>query len=441
MEPARPTFIDLFAGCGGLSLGLMRAGWDGIFAIEHNPEAFKTLKHNLIEFSGHNEDRPRFSWPDWLEKNSFEIEAFCKDHRKDLKRLQGKVNLVAGGPPCQGFSFAGRRTGNDPRNDLFEYLIKIVKFLQPELVLIENVKGINSAFGASKKRGRGRPPDSYALRIGKRLIAAGYYPQQRVIRAADFGIPQFRPRCITVGIRADLFEASPLYNFFDELANKRKDFLLERKLPIDRPTTVSEALSDLVTMGKELVPCTDEDSPPGFKEIVYERPLTSYQALMHEGMDGRAMNSLRLVNHRPDTTARFKQVQEKCRKGVQLTPEERANFGVKKGALVPLSGDQPSHTVTTIPDDMLHYAEPRVHTAREQARLQSFPDWFEFKSKFTTGGSRRVHQCPRYTQVGNAVPPLLAEALGETLFDLLLDLGCQAETAQEDVKEIARACT
>jgi len=441
MEPAHPTFIDLFAGCGGLSLGLMKAGWEGLFAIEHSPEAFKTLKHNLVDSHEHNTNSPKFAWPSWLDVGPHEVATFCQEHRKDLRKLRGKVNLVAGGPPCQGFSFAGRRTGDDPRNDLFEIQVKIVKILQPELVLIENVKGINSAFGAGKKRGRGRPPDIYALRIKKRLTKAGYIPRQKVVLASDFGVPQMRPRCFTFGIRADLVEGLPVENFFDRLYKNREGFLDQRSLPTERAVTVSEGLSDLVTKGKEFNDCEDEESPPGFKEIVYEGPLTPYQALMNEGMGGRRINSLRLVNHRQPTIDRFTQIQKTCRKGVQLTDEERAHFGIKKSALVPLSPDQPSHTVTTIPDDMLHYCEPRVHTAREQARLQSFPDWFEFKSKFTTGGSRRAKQCPRYTQIGNAVPPLLAEALGITLADIFLELCFSCETVQADVNELARSCT
>jgi DNA (cytosine-5)-methyltransferase 1 len=86
---------------------------------------------------------------------------------------------------------------------------------------------------------------------------------------------------------------------------------------------------------------------------------------------------------------------------------------------VPLDGAKPSHTLTTLPDDLLHYSEPRILTVRELARLQSFPDWFEFRGKYTTGGKRRRHECPRYTQVGNAVPPLVAQALGNVLMETL----------------------
>jgi len=131
------------------------------------------------------------------------------------------------------------------------------------------------------------------------------------------------------------------------------------------------------------------------------------------------MNSLRLVNHRPETIEKFKNILNICRKGVQLTQDDRARFDIRKKSIVPLAPDQPSHTLTTLPDDFLHYAEPRIHTVREHARLQSFPDWFNFLGKYTTGGNRRSKECPRYTQVGNAVPPFMAEAIGSALLLIL----------------------
>src|SRR6056297_678861 len=99
MKTRQPTFIDLFSGCGGLSLGLMMAGFEGLFAIEKNPDAFNTLKHNLIEYKSHNMDRPKFKWPEWLEVSPYEIEYFIKKHRIRLENLKGHVDLVAGGPP------------------------------------------------------------------------------------------------------------------------------------------------------------------------------------------------------------------------------------------------------------------------------------------------------------------------------------------------------
>lgn len=417
----RSTFIDLFSGCGGLSLGLLRSGWRGLFAIEQSPLAFRTLQHNLIDQDEHNIGKPRFDWPDWLEKKSFEIKEFVRTQQQKLMELRGKVQLVAGGPPCQGFSFAGKRTGDDPRNELFKYHLEIVEILQPELVLMENVQGIETAFGAGKERS-GKHRKSYANKIREMLEDHDYEVQQDVLKAVDFGVPQIRPRYFTVGIRQDLLCYGEALNLFSLLSKNRRDFLNRRGLPANRPVTVFDAISDLAVTFKNIVECKDEESPPGFKEIIYEAPKTHYQTMMHEGMNGGPLNSLRLTNHRTETIHKFQKILDTCRKGVQLSAADKIRLGIKKNAITPLSPDQPSHTITTLPDDLLHYAEPRIHTVREHARLQSFPDWFEFRGKYTTGGDKRTIECPRFTQVGNAVPPLLAEAIGEGLLDILQEL-------------------
>jgi DNA (cytosine-5)-methyltransferase 1 len=98
-----------------------------------------------------------------------------------------------------------------------------------------------------------------------------------------------------------------------------------------------------------------------------------------------------------------------------LNHADRKRLGLKKKCVVPLDPEQPSHTLTSLPDDLVHYSEPRILSVREYARLQTFPDWYVFKGKYTTGGSKRVRECPRYTQVANAVPPFLAEVLGRLL--------------------------
>ena len=422
MSNTQPIFIDLFSGCGGLSLGLMKAGWRGLFAIEQNPDAFKALRSNLIDENEYNAGCPKFAWPEWIEIGPQEISAFLRKNRRHLENIRGKVHLVAGGPPCQGFSFAGKRSLKDPRNELFRYHLRIVDILEPALVLIENVQGIDIALGVSRKKngkGRGRPRKSYASRIFEMLDKHGYDVQQHVIRAADFGVPQFRSRYFTLGIRRTGPTQQENPDLEKELYSSREDFLRGQGLPLNKPVNVLEAISDLTTTGRRLAPCRDEESPRGFREIVYEGPLTSYQGLMHDGMNGQAPNSLRLVNHRPKTIARFKKILTICRKSVRLSEEHRAQLGITKHSIVPLSADQPSHTLTTLPDDLLHYSEPRIHTVREHARLQSFPDWFEFHGKYTTGGDRRKRECPRYTQVGNAVPPLLAEALGRVLLNMI----------------------
>jgi len=408
-------FIDLFAGGGGLSLGLMLAGWNGLFAVEQDSLAFGTLKFNLLENEGLCPHK--YNWPSWLEKSPIEISHFIEKHGKDLARLKGQLDLLAGGPPCQGFSLAGRRKSNDPRNRLFKHYVELVELLRPPFLLLENVKGISVAFrkkakGGTRNKRAGKP---FSEHIKKNLQDAGYQVFTRLIRAMEVGIPQFRPRYIMLAIRRDLLKSHRNFDPFHDFNRRRKAFLETKRLPLKRAITVRQAISDLETKGKKLVCCVDA---AGSKQVEYSHPRTNYQRLLHGELNGTAPNSLRLANHRDKTTKRFRQIISTCRHGIQLCEKDRKRFGLKKHCTVPLDADQPSHTLTTLPDDFLHYSEPRILTVREYARLQSFPDWYEFKGKYATGGDKRLRECPRYTQAGNAVPPFLAEFVGLLLTDL-----------------------
>ena len=419
----RGVFIDLYAGCAGLSLGLMQAGWQGLFAIEKDVNAFETLKHNLIEGThGIN-----YCWPDWLPKKNFMIGAFIKNHREQLTELKGQVDLIVGGPPCQGFSMAGRRKKNDPRNTMFRHFVEVVGLIRPTFLLLENVKGIDIEFDKEKRKQknkshRGRPPKTFSQRIREALDKIGYQVFVNLVKAVDYGIPQTRPRYFVFAVLKTHLEgpvgvllSEGSLNPFNLLNVMKRPFLLSKGLSPDTPIGVREAISDLETTGKELIECVDS---PGFKQITYDKPQTPYQVLLHGSMNGTAPNSLRLANHREQTKARFKLILDTCRRGVCLSEADRKRLGMKKHATVALDAEKPSHTLTTLPDDIIHYLEPRILSVRENARLQAFPDWFEFKGKYTTGGKLRVHECPRYTQVGNAVPPLLAELIGLVIWVL-----------------------
>ncbi len=414
-ELAPGQFVDLFAGCGGLSLGLMSAGWQGLFAVEQDAIAFETLKHNLVE--GQPNCPHQYAWPSWLDKTPIEISQFIKQHRTELAALKGQVELLAGGPPCQGFSLAGRRKSNDPRNELFKHYVALVKVIEPPFLLLENVKGISVAFrkSAKGKKDARRPAKPFSERIKKRLENAGYDVFTKLVHGTDVGVPQFRPRYIMLAIRRDLLKNHADFDPFKDFDARRKKFLEGKGLPVDRPVTVKQAISDLVKKEKKIIECVDST---GFKQIEYKHPLSKYQRLLHGALNGTAPNSLRLARHGEVVTARFKTILSTCRKGVQLSAGDRERFDLKKHCVVPLHPDKPSHTLTTLPDDLLHYAEPRILTVREYARLQSFPDWYDFKGKYTTGGDRRLRECPRYTQAGNAVPPFLAEFVGLLVTDL-----------------------
>ncbi len=406
------TFIDLFAGCGGLTLGLLQAGWKGLFGVERDPWAFESLKKNFL-----GDDRPyRFEWPAWLPEKPIELKALLSRHRRELKHLRGRVLLVAGAPPCQGYSFAGRRRRDDRRNSLFTLYVEFVKLIRPAFVLVENVGGITVEHGrtARKKNPRGRKPTPYSERLLQSLKAAGYAMQPPLLLStSDYGVPQTRSRFIAFGIRKDLAESPRRVPPLDGvLSRMRIGFLQSKGLPTSRPISAKQAISDLERKRAEEVECLDPASPSGFKIGLRTRSSSAYQVLMHKGCNGEPPDSHRFVNHGPLVLERFRHILAKFRSGTHLSASERKGLGLKKRMLATLSPDKPSHTLTTLPDDLIHYAQPRVLTVREYARLQSFPDWFKFGGNYTTGGLNRKNTCPRYTQVGNAVPPLAGEVLG-----------------------------
>lgn len=405
------TYIDLFAGCGGLSLGLQQAGWQGIFAVERSPMAFETLRHNLICSTASHFPH----WPDWLPKEPCSIQKITgKKYIAHLRGLRGKVTLIAGGPPCQGFSPAGRRQKDDHRNKLYQSYMKVVEAVRPAMVLLENVVGITCEFGGKKrKRGRGRPQLPYSERIKRRLANLGYLTFDEQVLAADFGVPQNRVRFVAVGIDATRFADRPMITPFQILDQLREHMLQTKGLPTSGHISCADAISDLLYRADGLVDCPDAKR---FKSGLYGEPTTKFQVLMRGNLaNGTVADSHRFVNHTAPIVERFDLILDECRRGKGIPDAFREKHGITKACVVPLDENAPAPTLTTIPDDMIHYSQPRVLTVRESARLQSFPDWFQFKSKYTTGGDRRKVECPRYTQVANAVPPLLAEALGRAL--------------------------
>jgi DNA (cytosine-5)-methyltransferase 1 len=412
-------FIDLFAGCGGLSLGLMAAGWRGVLAVEQDSFAFDSLRRNLIDPS--NNCPHKYEWPSWLKVEPTEIRAFIKEHESKLKSRLGKLDLITGGPPCQGFSIAGRRKKNDPRNRLFQQYVSLVRLLKPSFVLLENVKGISFTYRRQSKGSRkaAKPTQPFSDQIKKSLENAGYKVFVKHVRAMDFGVPQVRPRYIMLAIREDLLTAKRNFDPFHNFDKRRNKFLRGKNLPVNRAITVRQAISDLEVNGNNLVDCPDTQ---GYKQIDYQRPRTHYQRLMHGDLNGHAPNSMRLIKHSPKTRNRFEKIIGSCRHGVQLCDKDRKRFRLNKHCTTPLAANKPSHTLTSLPDDFIHYSEARILTVREYARIQSFPDWYDFQGKYSTGGNRRLRECPRYTQVANAVPPFLAEFLGFLLLDLRNEL-------------------
>lgn len=410
-------FVDVFAGCGGLSLGLLEAGCKGLFAIEKSPLAFETLKHNLVDGSART-----FDWPIWLPKKAMTCEELLAKYSDEIGKIAGKVDLIVGGPPCQGFSTAGKRDPADPRNKMTEQYLSLVGLLRPRFIVIENVSGFDMKF--ENELGiellmEGEKSGSYAAYISRRLCKSGYNVSYGILNCADFGVPQNRHRFIMIcelqtTELSDSNDGSKS-NLFSQLIKSSLHFRKRRGLAVDLPVSVHQAISDLAIGGRELTPCTDS-LVSGFKEAIYISPEnpSPFQKLMRKGVNG-APDSRRLPNHKAATKQYFDKVQKICIPGASLSVDQRKKLGTRKHSTSVLGANLPSPTITTLPDDILHYNEPRILTVRENARLQTFPDWFSFRGKYTTGGKQRKFECPRYTQVGNAVPPLLAEAIGELL--------------------------
>lgn len=396
------VFVDAFAGCGGLSLGLLQAGMEGLFAIEQDAFAFSTLKHNLLS----NDSEHKFAWPSWLPEEPIAIEKLIEDHREDLLSLRGKVDILAGGPPCQGFSTAGRRRANDPRNRLFKSYVELVQIIKPKIVLMENVRGFTINFKDKES------VDNYSKKL-RDLLSKDYKIHERLLDLSQFGVPQRRVRYFLIALHPSFGNTTP----FKVIEEMLPTFL--RELSIQTPVSSWAAISDLEV---ERGGTQESIDSKGFLETRPSTPRTNYQRLMAAGSKA---NDLRLARHSPDIAKRFADIIEACqaegRLNTSIGTELRQKYQLKKQALRVLDPDGPAPTVTSMPDDLLHYREPRTLTVRENARLQSFPDWFAFKGKYTTGGHRRRHEVPRFTQVANAVPPLAAQMIGRAIASILAD--------------------
>lgn len=405
----KKKYIDLFAGCGGLSLGLYNSGlWEGTFAIEKSPDAFETLDFNLVKKKNH------FEWPKWLPQKNHDINEVIKNYRENLKSLRGDVDLIVGGPPCQGFSTAGRRIESDHRNKLIESYIKFIRLVQPKVIFFENVKGFTQKF--DKNKVKGKVYSEYVINALGHSSSKGEYKGYNVagklVDFSEFGIPQKRTRFILVGIRKDIVETKEPSDFFKYLKAERESFLKEKGLELYN--SLEDAISDLLRAQEVVSPDTK-----WFKSGTYSLPKSNYQKHLRVNVKNTIPDSHRFVRHNRDTVEKFAFILNNAERNKTLSKELKEKFKLKKRTIIPLSGKMQSPTITTLPDDYIHYCEPRIFTVREYARIQSFNDWYEFKGKYTTGGKRRVQEVPRYSQIGNAIPPLFGEQVARILRKML----------------------
>ena len=412
------NLIDLFAGCGGLSLGLEQAGFNPVFVNELHPDAMATYLANrpnsITTSKGHN----ILDVLD-LSQSPSELEALSRK----LRRECGEIALVAGGPPCQGFSGIGHRRSFRvskemiPSNHLYGEMAKVITAIAPRAFLFENVKGLlTSRWTPDGQKGEiwgdvQATFKSIEVKVGRRKV--GYRVGHALVLAKDYGVPQNRPRVLLVGLRDDL------------------DIELDDALPAGgllpapqgTPPTPPDLLADLL----------DPSWEPGGSTLTYPHAArTATQRALRQalGTDRVAPKGSPLSEH--DYSKHSAKVMEKFQYMIDHGGEIPRSMQTKKFAqrVLPVEWGEsgPTITATSLPDDYVHYAQPRVLTVREWARLQMFPDWYQFIGKRTTGGRRRAgdpsagnwtRDLPKYTQIGNAVPVALSRAVGVHLAKLI----------------------
>ena len=413
------TFIDLFAGCGGLSLGLEQAGFYPLYVNELNSDALETYLINRDQKYPHL--REKYNSSDIkkvvLEDSYFEnlLDSFQNDFERDFR--EDSVDLVAGGPPCQGYSGIGIRRSYSvdkkqlPSNHLYEDMAYVVHQVNPKMFLFENVEGLLRARWT--KEGSKGEIFKDVLKTFKNL--SNYTVKFKLVKAKDYGVPQNRPRVLVIGVRKDIKVKS----------NSAVDALEGGFLP--QPTNdypnLEDVLSDLVDEGFEY----------GGESVSYNKKPSnslqeSYRTDNHSGSlmkKGHALTEMEYSKHSDKVVERFSHMI----KNKGQIPEHLKTKKFAQRLLPRKWGEKgPTITVTSLPDDFVHYSQARCPTVREWARLQAFPDWYQFAGKRTTGGIRRAgnpresnfeREVPKYTQIGNAVPVKLALEVGKHFKKLL----------------------
>lgn len=373
--------LDLFAGAGGFSIGMKNAGFNIIAAVEFNPKIAETYKYNhkntilivddIINVSASKEDPIND-----ISLNNIQ-DIFCK---KNIS-----CDIIFGGPPCQGFSMSGYRIRNnipfleDKRNFLFKEFIRMVKFLNPKVFVIENVPGILNYDNGSVKN-----------EIFQTFNNLGYDIEAKVLCAADYGVPQLRNRAFFIGNRIGIKSN----DLFPEITHTKENYI-----------SVYDAINDIPPI----------NAGEGFEEVRYykDSDLTEYQYKL------RGNNKL-LYNHlSPKHKKETIKIISMIKQGQTMKdlPEHMKTKSVHSGAYGRMEESKPAYTLTTRLNTpsvgrITHPTQHRTITPREAARIQSFPDNFRFIGDITSIGM----------QIGNAVPPILAEKIGLNIIKYLQNI-------------------
>ncbi len=349
------TCLDLFCGCGGLSLGFHRAGFNVLAGIDAWKDALVTHEKNLPDSKAVFADLFKFT-------------------PEELKRDHGikSVDVIVGGPPCQGFSIAGKRIVDDKRNKLYKSFVEFVRFYKPRAFVMENVPNLLSLADGIVRDA-----------IIKDFTDIGYHVSYKILTASDYGTPQNRRRVFFIGFR----DANVKYEF------PKPEF----GTPTQPFVTCRDAISDLDFIGDtDLLPeCADYKIAP----------QSEFQKKMRE-------HAKKLLNHVATIHT------EQTRRIIAMVPDggnykclPKELWGTRKVhiAWTRMRSDKPCFTIDCGHNHHFHYSANRVPTVREAARIQSFPDDFEIIGIKSS----------QLKQVGNAVPPLLAEAVAKSVIKVL----------------------
>lgn len=388
--------LDTFAGAGGFSLGFKMAGFQIIGAIEKDKWACETYKSNNSTTKVIEEDVEKLS-----------------DRDIAIEFGDIKPDIILGGPPCQGFSVCNKNNGDskDPRNSLFMDFLKIGDILSPSIMILENVPNIVKA----KTKDNQKVIDI----LTKELNNLGFFVYINILEATKYGIPQIRKRLFIVASKI------PLKNPFPEATHQ--------VLSLENNNIFNTLLDECPTLWDAISDLPDIEAREGNEEMKYTtKPKNDYQKMMRQN-SGKVFNHV-AMKHTKRVVARFASMSwgdSTANVPEDLLPYQRNGKGKISNKIYDQNNRRmhpykPCHTITaSFYANFVHPFKNRNFTAREGARIQSFPDWYVFKGKPTVvshkllareGRNSEKYLC-QYNQIGNAVPPLLAKNIAANILE------------------------